>query len=452
MLPNRIEYIDLIFGCSLLGAVVVHLHTAAKGQILERALQLTTPRCAFALGEDVGRFEDIACDPDMRIVAIERFDELGASAPSRSETPPVTWRDPACIYSSSGTTGPAKGVTLPHRALFEMANTSQTVMGFRPDDVAYTVTPLYHANAFVFMFMAAALAGARTVLADRFRLSQFWSDVERFGATTTSLVGTAATLLLKQQGDEEFDGPTLRLIAAIPRPRAWREFEERFGVPLTEFYGSTEANLPLGIPLGERQPATCGRVLHGWECMIVDEDDEEVPAGTPGQLLVRPLRRGSVSIGYWGEPEKTVELWQGLWIHTGDLMRRDEDGWFYYVDRLKDAIRVSGENVASADVEAVVASFDGVVEAAAFGVPSELGEQDIMVGVIVRDGVELSWDALREHCLDRLPYYATPRYFEAFSSFPRTPTERVRKAELRDRGVVDTTADLGRPRRTEVAR
>jgi crotonobetaine/carnitine-CoA ligase len=453
MLPNRIEYVDLIFGCSLLGSVVVHLHTASKGQMLERSVRLTAPRCAFVLGEDVGRFDGFYAGTMPRIVPVETFDALVAGAPARADdVAAVAWRDAACIYSSSGTTGPAKGVTLPHGALFEMARTSQAVMGFRAGDVAYTVTPLYHANAFVFMFMTAALAGARTVVADRFRLSQFWADVERFGATTTSLVGTAATRLLKQQGEDTFHGPKLRLIAAVPRPRAWREFEERFGVPLTEFYGSTEANLPLGIPYGERQPATCGRVLDGWECTIVDENDVVVPPGVPGQLLVRPGRPGAVSIGYWGEPEKTVELWNGLWIRTGDLMRRDEKGWFYYVDRLKDAIRVSGENVASADVEAAVACFDGVVEATAFGVPSELGEQDIMVGVILREGADIDWDALRDHCLDRLPYYATPRYFEAFDAFPRTPTERVRKAELRERGVVSTTVDLGRPRRTEAVR
>lgn len=453
MLPNRIEYIDLIFGCSLLGAIVVHLHTAAKGQILERAVRLAAPRCAFVLTDDVGRFDEIEHDSSLQLVAIEAYDDLVAGARARPPVAsPVTWRDAACIYSSSGTTGPAKGVTLPHRALFEMTRTAQTVMAFAPGDVAYTVTPLYHANAFVFMFMSATLAGARTVLTDRFSLTQFWSDVERYGATTTSLVGTAATLLLKQQGDDEFAGPPMRLIAAIPRPRAWREFEERFGVPLTEFYGSTEANLPLGIPHGERQARTCGRVLDGWECRIVDEDDAEVAHGTPGQLLVRPSRAATVSIGYWGEPEKTVELWQGLWIRTGDLMRRDDDGWFYYVDRLKDAIRVSGENVASADVEAAVASFPGILEAAAFGVPSELGEQDIMVGVILRDGGEIDWAALREHCFDRLPYFATPRYFEAFDAFPRTPTERVKKAELRERGVVSTTVDLGRPRRTQTVR
>lgn len=453
MLPNRIEYIDLIFGCSLLGAIVVHFHTAAKGSILERAIRLTAPRCAVVMADDLSRFDAIERDPSLALLTVASWGDLTASAPPRpADTTPVTWRDAACIYSSSGTTGPAKGVTLPHRALFEMTRTAQAVMRFEPDDVAYAVTPLYHANAFVFMFMSAATAGARTVLAERFSITHFWSDIARFGATTTSLVGTAATLLLKQQGDEPFPGSTLRLIAAIPRPHGWQDFEERFGVPLTEFYGSTEANLPLGVPFGERKADTCGRLLDGWECRVVDENEDDVPDGMTGQLLVRPTRHGTVSSGYWGEPEKTIELWQGLWIRTGDLVRRDEEGWFYYVDRLKDAIRVSGENVASADVEAVVASYPGVIEATAFGVPSELGEQDVMVGVIVRDELTVDWTALRDHCLDRLPYFAAPRYLEAFDVFPRTPTERVKKAELRARGVVATTVDLGRPRRTEAVR
>jgi carnitine-CoA ligase len=453
MMPDRVEYVDLIFGCSLLGAIVVHLHTAAKGQILERAIRLAAPRCVVALPNDVGRFDDVRRDATLTVISVDELEQLSSGAPPRERGQfPASWSDPACIYSSSGTTGPAKGVTLPHRALFEMTRTAQTVMNFEPGDVAYTVTPLYHANAFVFMFMSAALAGARTVLAERFSLSQFWPDIARFEATTTSLVGTAATLLLKQQGVEEFPGSTLRLVAAIPRPRAWEAFEKHFRVPVTEFYGSTEANLPLGIPFGERKAATCGRMLDGWDCKLVDEDENEVPDGTPGQLLVRPRTAGTVAVGYWGEPEKTVELWQNLWIHTGDLMRRDSDGWFYYVDRLKDAIRVSGENVASADVEAAVASFDDVLEAAAYGVPSELGEQDIMAAVIVRPGAEIDWQELRAHCLDQLPYYAAPRYFEAVPALPRTPTERVKKAELRARGVVATTVDLGRPRRTEAVR
>src|SRR4051794_11534662 len=150
MLPNRIEYVDLIFACSLLGAIVVHVHTASKGQVLERAVRLTAPHCAFTLAQDARRFEKLEHESSLRVVPVEGFDDLVAAAPRRADrTSPATWRDAACIYSSSGTTGPAKGVALPHRALFEMTRTAQTVMDFRADDVAYTVTPLYHANAFV---------------------------------------------------------------------------------------------------------------------------------------------------------------------------------------------------------------------------------------------------------------------------------------------------------------
>jgi crotonobetaine/carnitine-CoA ligase len=242
----------------------------------------------------------------------------------------------------------------------------------------------------------------------------------------------------------------LELIAAVPRPQGAEEFERRFGLRLTEFYGSTEANLPIGIPFegaGDAPPRSCGRALPGWECRVADGDGEALPDGKDGQLLVRPGMPGVVSSGYWGEPEKTVELWRDLWIQTGDLMRRDEDGWFHYVDRLKDAIRVSGENVASADVEAAVAEFAGVAEVGAFGVSSELGEQDIMVAVVVANGDGFDPSGLRSHCESRLPYFAVPRYFVCDPELPRTPTERIRKVALRERGITAETVDLGRPRR-----
>ena len=447
MAANCIEYIDIIFACSRLGAIVVHLHTAAKGPMLKRALGLTEPRCVIASTTDSGRFDE---DLDhLELLPLEDLAQRMQSAPPRPlRESGAVWSDPICIYSSSGTTGNAKSVTLPHRALFKMAETAQVVMGFDHTDVAYTVTPLYHANAFVVMFMAVTLAGAHTILAERFSVSSFWSDIERYSATKTSLVGSAATLLLKQSDGQPSADTTLTLVAAAPRPREAEEFERRFNVTLTEFYGSTEANLPLGIPLGERRPGSCGRLLEGWECKIVDERGQDVQEAV-GELLVRPKSPGTIAMGYWGEPEKTVDLWRDLWVHTGDLLRRDRDGWFYFVDRLKDAIRVSGENVASADIEVVVEAYEDVLEVAAFGVPSELGEQDIMVGVVTRHGSVIDWASLRDHCHRSLPYFAVPRYFERFAAFPRTPTERIKKSELRARGITATTVDLGRTRRAQ---
>ncbi len=220
LLPNRIEYVDLIFGCSLLGAVVVHLHTASKGLMLERAVGLASPRVAVAQAEDAGRFEEVTRDPALRVISPEALAELAVSSPARAPGPPPTWRDAACIYSSSGTTGPAKGVTLPHRALFEMTRTAQAVMRFEPGDIAYAVTPLYHANAFVFMFMSTALTGGRTVLAERFSLGQFWTDVaalrsddDKPGRDGRHTAASAAG----RRGVRRLDAPPRRSHPASPR-------------------------------------------------------------------------------------------------------------------------------------------------------------------------------------------------------------------------------------------
>ena len=331
MLPNGIEYLELCLAASMVGAIVAHLHTELRGPMLERPLRLTEPKLIVA-GDGVGRVLECARPAGSTVLhvpggsgpgpaGVRRYDEAQdhGQRVGQSEVAGRSASEPACIYSSSGTTGPSKGVTLSHAALFAMAETSQAVLGFGPGDVAYAVTPFYHANALAFMFLPATLAGARTVFAERFSASRFWPDVARYGATRSSLVGSAAALLARQPRSE-FDGGTLELVAAVPRPRRAREFEVRFGTVLTEFYGSTEANLPLGIPVGMKCDDTCGRLLPGWEAMVADADDNEVPAGAPGQLLVRPLRPSTVSSGYWGEPDRTVEMWQNLWIHTGDLM------------------------------------------------------------------------------------------------------------------------------------
>jgi crotonobetaine/carnitine-CoA ligase len=458
MLPNCVEYLELFLAASLVGAVVVHLHNDLLGAMLQRPLSLTQPRLIIT-GAAVGHV--LACDLPVgsSVVVVsdrsvehpagtQRYDVLSEHehrasfdlAAARSPSEPV------CIYSSSGTTGPAKAVTLSHSALYAMADASQQVLGFGSSDVAYAVTPFYHANALAFMFLASAVAGARTVFAERFSVSGFWPDVARHGATRSSLIGSAAAMLAGQP-PSEFDGGTLELVAAVPRPKNVEEFERRFGVTLTEFYGSTEANLPLGIPVGIRRLGSCGRLLDGWEAIVADAEDNELPIGAEGQLLVRPRHPSTVSSGYWGEPERTVEMWQNLWIHTGDLMRRDADGWFHFVDRMKDAIRVSGENVSSADVEHAITELLPGVDVAAFGVASDLGDQDIMILIVPEPGHDVSLDEVIERCRRELPYFAVPRYAELIDTLPRTPTNRVKKAELRARGVRETTTDFGRPRR-----
>jgi crotonobetaine/carnitine-CoA ligase len=457
MAGNRIEFIEVAFACSLIGAVLVPINPALRGAPLTRLLELTEPECAVLEGECVEGLRDAGWDrsrplfvlPGSEAVAVANgvlpYDDLSGSG-AEASLPAVRVSDPFCVYLSSGTTGPSKGVVLPHGAVFSMARTGQTVLGMTPDDVIYSPMPLYHANAFAVMFFAALLSGARTVLSRRFSVSRFWDEVVQLGATKTSLLGSAGALLLNAPAPPP-GAHRLEAMVLIPRPPEAPLLEERVGVVVGELYGSTEAGLPLGVPAGEQRPASCGRPLDGWQCELVDHNDVAVPPGAVGELVVRPQVPWSTALGYLGQPERTVELWRNLWIHTGDLMRRDGDGWYFYVDRLKDAIRVSGENVASGDIEGVIASMVGVEEVAAFGVRSDLGEQDVMVAIVPSVGHVLTAGQVRDRCVAMLPYYAVPRYVEFVSSLPKTSTEKVRKAALRERGVGQATVDLGRQRR-----
>lgn len=454
ILPNCIQFVDVILATSMLGGIVVPLHVAARGEMLDRALRLAAPTVLVGAASLADQWRPAVEGRDVAVVVVESAGDAtllgGATGTVRdAELPEVRGGDPVIVYASSGTTGPAKGVTLCHEALVEMTATAQTVMAYTADDVAYTPMPLFHANAFVFTFLSAVRAGARTIIAERFHASDFWERLADLGVTKTSLLGSAPSLLLLQPEGDHDGAHRVELIAAVPRPPDVADFEARFGVPVTEFYGSTEANLPIGIPYGsERRARSCGRLLPGWEHRIADEAGHPVTPGDPGELCIRPTKPNVVSSGYWGEPERTVELWRDLWVHTGDLMRVDEDGWFFFIDRLKDAIRVSGENVASADVESAVATCPGVAEVAAFGVPSELGEQDVMVAVVPAEGGEPpTAEDVGAHCRQLLPYYAVPRYVDVVADLPRTPTAKLRKGVLRDRGVTKTTVDLGRARR-----
>jgi crotonobetaine/carnitine-CoA ligase len=317
MLPNRIQFVDVILATSLLGGVVVPLHVAARGEMLDRALRLAAPAVLVGAATLAEQWRPVAEAWGLRAVVVDDTASGSADAvldggrepeggPVRdAELPEVRGGDPVVVYASSGTTGPAKGVTLCHEALVEMTATAQTVMRYTADDVAYTPMPLFHANAFVFTFLSAVLAGARTIIAERFHASDFWERLATLGVTKTSLLGSAPSLLLLQPPSGHEGAHRVELIAAVPRPPDVADFEARFGVPVTEFYGSTEANLPIGIPFGsERRARSCGRLLPGWEHLIADETGRPVTPGDPGELCIRPTKPNLVSSGYWGEPER----------------------------------------------------------------------------------------------------------------------------------------------------
>jgi carnitine-CoA ligase len=219
------------------------------------------------------------------------------------------------------------------------------------------------------------------------------------------------------------------------------EFTERTGIHLIDGWGSTETNFVLGTTTDKTRPGTMGPVFDGFQARVVDGDDNDVPDGTPGELLVRADHPYAFATGYFGAPEKTVEAWQNLWFHTGDRVIREADGYYRFVDRIKDAIRRRGENISSFEVEQVLLSHPAVAIAAAFPVRSSLAEDEVMVAVVLHPGQSLAALDLIKYCEPLLPYFAVPRYVEFVEALPTTENGKVQKYKLSERGVSDATWD-----------
>jgi crotonobetaine/carnitine-CoA ligase len=213
-------------------------------------------------------------------------------------------------------------------------------------------------------------------------------------------------------------------------------FRDRFGVQLAEAYGSTETNAPIAVSWTEQRAGWMGRVREGFHARVVDEHDAEVPDGEPGELVLRHDPPFAFATGYFGMDDKTVEAWRNLWFHTGDRVIRSEDGWYRFMDRLKDAIRRRGENISSFEVEQVLLQHPAVSAAAVFPVASELAEDEVAAALVLEAGETVEYEALVRHCEPLLAYFAIPRYLRIVESLPLTTNGKVRKAVLRDGGVL----------------
>jgi crotonobetaine/carnitine-CoA ligase len=284
------------------------------------------------------------------------------------------------------------------------------------------------------------------VLSPRFSVGSFWDEVRRHGVTTFVAVGGICHMLYSMPEREDDAENTIRAVYAVPAPaEIYDAFEERFGCKLVEAYGATETNLVVYTDLDESPKGSCGRLNSEYfELRIADAHDDEVPTGTPGEILVRSRKPYLMMSGYHGLPEKTVEANRNLWFHTGDQAYRDEDGHVYFIDRVKDAIRRRGENISSFEVERLVTGHPAVSETAAIGVPSPLGEEDVKVVVVLKPEASLGHEELLRYCAEHMPYFMVPRYIEFADALPRTPTEKVKKYELRQegaRGVTESTWD-----------
>jgi crotonobetaine/carnitine-CoA ligase len=449
---NRGELLDTVLGCAWLGAIAVPLNTALRGAQLEHVLANSDPTILVAEAGLLPRLELVAAPPP----ALEQIWVVGDPAeprwtdvpqavfPDRGEPlapSPVRPGDTFAIVYTSGTTGPAKGVCCPHAQLYWWGRLTAEHLGVTERDVLYSVLPLFHTNALNTLFQA-LLTGSTYAVGERFSASGFWRELGETGATVTYLLGAMAHILL---GRAPSPGDTahrarVALSPATPAELATR-FEERFGVHLIDGYGSTETNFVLCNAIGRPVPGALGRVAEGFEAKVVDEEDVEVPAGVPGELVLRHLEPFSVATGYFRMPDETAAAWRNLWFHTGDRVVRDADGVFHFVDRQQDAIRRRGENVSSWEVEQALLAHADVALAAVVAVPSELGEDEVLAFVVPRESARPEPVELVRHCESRLAYFAVPRYLELVAELPLTENGKVRKEPLRERGVGEQTWD-----------
>ena len=461
MLPNSFVAYQAWLGAAWLGAVEVPINNAYLGDMLRHLLEDSRARVLVISRRFVDRLAGVADGLDhLRTVVVPDgepgdalpdlpFDVLdgerffaGATPADDLEGPAP--HDTAALIYTSGTTGPSKGVLVPWAELFEFARLPPDGM-LEDGGGYYTVYPAFHVSGKSSLYMSARCRG-HIAIREAFSLTEFWDDIRRFDIRAAGLVGPmAALLMLAPPSPNDADTPLESVFMGPLIPQV-DEFKARFGVRVGTGFGMSEVGVPLGSDGFDLANATsCGRVRPGpphYEVRIVDEHDDEVPVGAVGELIVRSGDPWVITPGYFNQPERTAAAWRNGWFHTGDGFRCDEDGNYYFVDRLKDAIRRRGENISSFEVEACVNQHPAVQECAAIAVPSELGEDEIKVLVVAAAGAEVDPAQLIDFLEPRMPKFMVPRYVEVVDGLPKTDaTFRTRKVELREAGLNDATWD-----------
>jgi carnitine-CoA ligase len=453
-LESCIELVDVWFATAAIGAVSVPINIANRGDFLVHQLRDSRATLVLVDAGTVATVRAVVDElPDLRHVLVVGEDDLLAVAdaePWPAEARPI-WNAPACVLYTSGTTGPSKGVVVTQHYLVTGARIVADAYGLTPNDVTYGAVPLFHFSGMLGSVLAAVVAGSSAVIDRRFSVTATWDRVRQYGATGVIAVGSMILMLWNlPERDDDAELP-LRFLAGAPIPAdLHRRIELRYDCCIVTMYGLTEA-FPLAVSGVEDVglPGSAGRVSPTFDVRIVDDDEADVAPGEVGEIICRPRAPHVMFEGYHRNQEATDAQWRDGWFHTGDFGRLDGDGNLFFVDRKKDAMRRRGENISSYEVEQSVLKHPAVADVAAHAVPSDVGEDDVKICVVLRapeegvvaPGQELSPEDLLRHCIDRMPAFAVPRYIEIVDDLPRNAVGRVLKYVLRERGVTAQTWD-----------
>ena len=466
LIENSIEAVYAWWGIILSGAIAVPVNTAYKGEYLRHQLADSGSKVVIVAAEFLDRLEAVAATIDsvQHVVIISDTPSTISSTAtslwselltSEAILPEINTKpsDLGTFIYTGGTTGLSKGCMLSHN--YHEALTRQIGICWErtAEDVVWTPLPLFHFNAITTAVIGPLVFGGRSAIYRRFSVSNFWPEMNRVGATITSTLGTMAYLLahdvdrpeMPRSGAPEAN-TTLRLLGAAPMPVEVDDImKNRFG--LTTFsaaYGVTEASLISWQPPGGYNKPNAAGVINDeyFDVRIFDAEDNEVPRGERGEIVIRPKRPEVMFAGYWGRPEVTVETSRNWWYHTGDIGIVDEENFLFFVDRKADYLRRRGENIASFEVESIIMGHGQIADVAVHAVPSPLTEDDLKITATRVEGATVSEEELFLWCVEQLPYFALPRYIEFRTDLPRSPVGRVLKRELRAEGVTSATWDL----------
>ncbi|MGN6609655.1 MAG: AMP-binding protein [Jatrophihabitans sp.] len=449
MLHNTVENYALWFGIAWAGAVEVPVNVDLRGTVLAHQLRLPAAELVIAdasavanimaAAESVPALQRVITlqepeDAAGRLTVLPVADVLAGvdDEPVRPYAELQPW-DIASVIYTSGTTGPSKGVLMPWGQLHagQMLTVTGVLGGPSPDKVMYVTGPPNHVQAKGAAAVMAMLGGV-AVMRHAFSGSRFWDEVRQYRATDAALIGAMAQFLLSAPPRPDDADTTLTNVLMAPVVPAVDEFNARFGTRVWSAYNMTEISVPTY--LGEWRPGdtpNCGPIREGYpsyELRIVDAHDHEVADGEVGELILRTAEPWTLNAGYLDMPQATVDAWRNGWFHTGDAFRRDEQGRYLFVDRLKDTIRRRGENVSSYEVEAEAILHPGVLECAAIAVPADEAEDEIKLVVIRQPDSAVTAEQLWAYLDERLPRFMVPRYVEFLDALPKTPTLRVQKA------------------------
>lgn len=458
MMPDETDYLLLWAGLGKMGAIQVPINLAYQKSILRRICNDSGARFIVVDPVFYPRLADIAdqlehietlivydrpesasteLPAELKYLKQVAFETLFQSNQDGFENQ-ASFSDLLALMYTSGTTGPSKGVCITQSHAFCYAESSAEIFHLCEADRFYSSgLPLFHVGCQWAICYASLIYGATVILRKGYSNTDFWPDVKKFECTTVFLLGAMANFMWQQADAPDDADNSLAKVGMFPVIPEHAAFAKRFGVEISAGYACTECPTAIIHHFGEPFPNNqcVGRPTGKYDVEIFDEQDRPVPPGTMGEICVRPKNNWEILLGYWNQPEYTAKAFRNLWYHTGDAGYKDEEGRFYFVDRLTDSMRRRGENISSMEVEDEINQHPDVLECAVFPVWDEHTEQEVMAVITPKPGKKIDPVELTQFLDKRLAYFMVPRYLDFMDDIPKTPTGKIQKYKLREQGV-----------------